>query len=185
MAGRRRPGDATTDTVHPYLVSEELHTIQRVLQAGGHDGEGDVVTAKEPRPAPRREDALTRPLHALVAGLAAIGLLAGCAASGSMPRPADFSRHTATPQVDLYWNLTRDGEEIQVDGLAVSGQPELVQATLELIGLDSAGEIVGTASASVRWKGWFPERFRMRLRSAAERFELRVVRVSYPSGVGR
>ena len=128
---------------------------------------------------------MTRPLHPLAAGLVAISLVAGCAASGSVPRPTDFSRHTATPQVDLYWNLTRDGEEIQVDGLAVSNQPELVQATLQLIGLDSAGAIVGTASASVRWKGWFPERFGMRLRSTAERFELRVLRVSYPSGVGR
>jgi len=112
-----------------------------------------LAAAKDPGPAPRRADAVTRPLHPLAAGLVAISLVAGCAASGSVPRPTDFSRHTATPQVDLHWNVTRDGDEIQVDGLAVSNQPELVEATLQLIGLDGAGEIVGTAFASVRFPG--------------------------------
>jgi len=127
---------------------------------------------------------VNRPLRALGAGLVAGGLLAGCAAPGPTPRPSDYSRHTATPQVDLYWNLTRDGQAVQVDGLAVSVQPELVGANLQLVGLDAAGEIVATGAASVRWTAWYPERFRIGVRSTAERFELRVLRIIYPSGAG-
>jgi hypothetical protein len=127
---------------------------------------------------------VTRPLRALVAGLLAIGLTAGCAASGPVPRPSDFSRQTSTPQVDLSWNLTREGPDVQVEGLAVARQPELVGATLQLLGLDAAGQVVATGSASVRWNAWFPAPFRIRVRSTAERYELRVVRITYPSGAG-
>jgi hypothetical protein len=126
-----------------------------------------------------------RPLRALVAGLVAGSLTAGCAAPGAVPRPSDFSRQTSTPQVDLSWNLTQDGPDVQVDGLAVAREPELVGAILQLVGLDASGQVVATGSASVRWNAWFPAPFRIRVHSTAERFELRVARVTYPSGNGR
>ncbi len=102
-----------------------------------------------------------------------------------MPQPSDFPRHTAEPLFDLYWKLTRDGDRIQADGLALSRQPDVAQATLQLIGFDVGGSVVDVTSTVVRWHGWFPERFSIQLRSEAERFELRVLRFSYPSGAGR
>lgn len=112
-------------------------------------------------------------------------LLAGCAMSAPMPRPADFPFHAAAPPVDIHWRLSLEGDVAQADGLVERRQPYVASAWLQLLGLDPSGRIVSFTSPTwVRWSGWVsrplePFTIRLRLRGREQRFEVRLYSFEY------
>jgi YD repeat-containing protein len=110
-------------------------------------------------------------------------LLAGCAMSASMPRPADFPFHVAAPPVDIHWRLSLQGDVARAEGLIVRRQPYVASAWLQLLGLDASGRIVSfTPPTWVRWRSsWDSESFTITLRSRGteERFEVRLHSFEY------
>ena len=116
----------------------------------------------------------------VLAALAAT--LLGCAAAGPTPRPADFPFHGTGPApFTLHWCLDRDAERVTAVGLLdVDGLVDrLVDATVEMQGLDAAGRVVSRAAVLTESRAFTGDalwRFTVRLRPTGqeERFTLRV-----------
>ncbi len=114
--------------------------------------------------------------------VALLVLVAGCALSAPMPRPADFPFHEAAPPVDIHWRLSRQDDFVWAEGLVERRQPYVASAWLQLLELDASGRIVSfTAPTWVRWLGrdWEPFAIRLRPRGGGQRFQVRLYSFEY------
>ena len=115
----------------------------------------------------------------LVPGL----LVAGCAASTPMPRPAELPFHAAAPPLDFYWQISLSPSVARADGLIERHDQHIGSAWPQLIGLDETGRIVSfTTPARVRWRSASDlESFTLslRLQGREQRFEVRLYSFEY------
>jgi hypothetical protein len=125
-----------------------------------------------------------RVLRGVVALLIPGLLLAGCAVSAPVPRPADFPFHVVGPPVDIHWRLSLDPSVARADGLIKRRQHHIGSAWLQLIGLDDTGRIVSfTTPARVRWTSESDSEsftITLRPRGREQRFEVRLYSFEYP-----
>lgn len=131
-------------------------------------------------------------LSLVVAGL--LVALAGCAAPGPAPRPADFALHAADqPPFSLHWRLDQAPDMVTAVGVVdIDGYVDrLADVTVELQGLDTAGRVVSRARTRREPRAFAGDAlwpFTMRLRPAGgeARFVVRVAefnwRVVRPGG---
>jgi len=112
----------------------------------------------------------------------ALTLLLGCGAAGPAPSPADFpSRSAAQPPFTLSWRIDRDAERVSAVGLVdVGGYVDrLMDVTVELQGLDAAGQVVSRATTTAAPRSFSGDRtwpFTVRLHPTGQenRFALQV-----------
>jgi hypothetical protein len=115
-------------------------------------------------------------------------LVAGCAASGPMPKPADFPNHTLASPIEIHWGLSVAPDGVHAEGLAERRSPALASARLQLLGLDATGKTVSfTNTTFVRWSVRDVEPFSLSLRprGGEQRYEVRVYTFNYQDGLGR
>ncbi len=124
----------------------------------------------------------------LLAGCAGLILLAGCATT-PRAQPSDYPEHAVDQQFDLAWRITREGDRVRADGLAERRVRETVEAYLQLIGRDAAGQIVSFSTPVLtRWRGGAdaePFWLELRSRGGETRFEVRVQDWGYHEFRGR
>lgn len=118
-------------------------------------------------------------------------LVAGCAPTGKLVGPGDFSLHlTDHSFVDVHWRLEREPKVVYAVGLVeATRQGGIAEVTLELKGLDRDGHVVSRALGHtfgrplMRWDT-LPFTVRLRPTGREDRFELRVWGYTWDTGAG-
>jgi hypothetical protein len=132
----------------------------------------------------------TSPVRRMV-GLLLAGVLAGCAAAGPAPAPADFPFHaTQPPFFTLHWRLDRTDGRVTATGVLELGQADrLMDVTIALEGLDREGRVVRLGrtvvqprafTGDVRW----PFTVSLRATGTEDRFVVRVSDLTWKVGRG-
>jgi len=121
---------------------------------------------------------------ALLAGAAVAG---GCAGLPPAPQPGDYPLHAVSPPFALSWRILEEPGSVRADGLVERQNPNVGNASLQLIGVDAPGQIVSfSAPIPVYWgSAWDAERFTASLtpRGPATRYEVRVLSFEYTQGM--
>jgi len=104
--------------------------------------------------------------------VALLASLAGCAARGSAPAPADFPLHVADqPPLSLHWRLDQAPDMVTAVGVVDidSYVDRLADVTVELQGLDAGGRVVSQARSRMEPRAFTGDAvwpFTIRLRPA-------------------
>ncbi len=116
-------------------------------------------------------------------------VLVGCAISADVVQPSAFPFHADDAPFQLHWRLTQDPHLTRADGLIERRTSDVMDAWVQLIGLDETGRIVSFGTpVLVRWgSGWNGETFTVALlpRGGEARFSVRVQNFDYLEGGSR
>ena len=118
--------------------------------------------------------------------LLSLGLLAGCAVSAPVARPADFPFHAVEPQFDIHWRLSPGPDVARAEGVVERRSRHIASVWLQLVGLDATGHIMSfTTPIWVAWGSWSDSEsfaIALRPRGGEERFAVRVYAFEHEEG---
>jgi hypothetical protein len=119
--------------------------------------------------------------------LVGVAVVAGCAGLAPVPQPGDYPLHAVSPPFELSWRILEVPGSVRADGLIERQNPNVGTASLQLIGVDTAGQIVSfSAPIPVYWgSAWDAELFTAVLtpRGPVARYEVRVLSFEYTQGM--
>ena len=118
--------------------------------------------------------------------LAAVALtVLGCAAPGAPAHPADYPSHEAQAFATVHWRIDRQDGTVTATGVLEVTQPDkIVEALVELQGLDASGRVVSRGYDAARPRSFtgeepWPFTVRVKPRGREDRFTVRVADVTF------